>query len=78
MFDDFFRGFGFPAMGFGRNFSALAQSEWLKPTVDIAATEKEYILSVEIPGAEEKDFYLDLSDGTLSIRGEKNRRKKKI
>lgn len=34
MFDNFFHGFGFPAMGFARNFPALAQSEWLKPTVE--------------------------------------------
>lgn len=75
MFDDFFRGFGFPAMRFGRDVPALAQSEWLKPTVDVAATEKDYIISVEVPGVEEKDFNLDLSDGTLSIRGEKRQEK---
>jgi|SRR5208337_997365 len=50
MFDDFFRGFGFTAIGFGRDFPAFAQSEWLKPTVDIAVTERDYIISVEIPG----------------------------
>jgi len=71
MFDDFFRGFGFPAMGFGRVVPSLAQSEWLKPTVDIAASEREYTISVEIPGVEEKDFNLDLSDGTLRISGQK-------
>jgi HSP20 family protein len=75
MFDDFFRSFGFPAMRFDRDFPALAQSEWLRPTVDIAATEREYIISVEIPGVEEKDFNLDMSDGTLSIRGEKRQEK---
>ena len=75
VFDDFFRGFGFPAMSFGRDLPILAQSEWLKPTVDIAETEKEYVISVEIPGVEEKDFTLDLSDGTLTIRGEKRQEK---
>ncbi len=75
MFDDFFRGFGFPAIGFGRDFPALAQSAWLKPTVDIAMTARDYIISVEIPGVEERDFNLNLSDGTLTIRGEKRQEK---
>lgn len=75
LFDEFFRGFGFPSMGFGRAFPSLAQSEWLKPTVDIAATEKEYTIAVEIPGVEEKDFNLELSDGTLRIRGEKRQQR---
>ncbi len=74
MFDDFFRGFGFPAFG-QRAFPSLAQSEWLKPTVDIAANEKEYTISVESPGVEEKDLSLDLSEGTLRIRGEKRQEK---
>jgi HSP20 family protein len=71
IFDDFFRGFGPPMMGFGRELPMLAQPQWLKPTVDIAASEREYTISVEIPGVEDKDFSLDLSDGTLRIRGEK-------
>jgi HSP20 family protein len=75
MFDEFFRGFGFPAMPLGRAFPSLTQSEWIKPTVDIAAGEKEYTISVEIPGVEEKDLNLDLSDGTLRIRGEKRQEK---
>ncbi len=75
MFDEFFHGFGFPSMGLGRNFPSLAQSEWLKPTVDIEADEKEYTISVEIPGVEEKDFSLELNDSTLSIRGEKRQQK---
>lgn len=75
MFDDFFRGFGFPATGFDRVFPSLAESEWLKPTVDIAASNEEYTISVEIPGVESKDFNLDLSDGTLRISGQKRQEK---
>ncbi len=75
LFDEFLRGLGFPSTGFGRAFPSLAQSEWLKPTVDIAATEKEYTIAVEIPGVEEKDLNLELSDGTLRIRGEKRQQK---
>jgi len=70
-FEDFFRGFNFPSMGFGREFAPLVQREWLKPTLDIAASEKDYTISVEVPGVDEKDVQLELSDGTLVIKGEK-------
>jgi HSP20 family protein len=71
MFDGFFRGFGLPSMGFGRELAPLAQSEWLKPTLDLAANDKEYTISVELPGVEEKDVHLELAGDTLVIKGEK-------
>ena len=71
MFDSFFRGFGFPSMGLGRGLAPLAPSEWLKPTLDIAAGDKEYVISVELPGVDEKDVQLELSEDTLVIKGEK-------
>jgi len=75
MFENFFRGFGFPSMGLGREHSLLAQNEWLRPTLDIAAADKEYTISVELPGVDEKDVQLELSDGTLVIKGEKKQEK---
>lgn len=71
MFDGFFRGFGLPSMGIGRELAPLAQSEWLKPTLDVAANDKEYIISIELPGVDEKDVHLELSADTLVIKGEK-------
>jgi HSP20 family protein len=75
MFDSFFREFGFPSLGFGRQSAPPAQSEWLKPTLDIAANDKEYTISVELPGVDEKDVQLELSGDTLVIRGEKKQEK---
>lgn len=75
MFDNFFRGFGFPSMGFGREHSLSVPEEWLRPTLDIAAGEKEYTISVELPGVDEKDVQLELSDDTLVIKGEKKQEK---
>lgn len=45
----------------------------LKPTLDIASTDKAYTVAVEIPGVDEKDVQLELLDGALTIRGEKKR-----
>ena len=48
----------------------------LKPTLDLSATDKEYTIAVEIPGVDEKDVKLEIANDTLTIRGEKNMRKK--
>jgi HSP20 family protein len=45
----------------------------LLPAFDIAETEKEYAITGEIPGIEAKDLDVTLSDGTLTIKGEKKR-----
>ena len=41
------------------------------PAVDIEESEKEYRISAEMPGVEEKDIEVTASDDTLTIRGEK-------
>jgi len=43
----------------------------LTPTMDVTETEKEYEVTAELPGMEEKDVDITLSDGVLTIRGEK-------
>ena len=75
MFDSFFRGFGFPSTGFGWEPDSLAQTQWLKPTLDIAAGDKEYTIRVELPGVDEKDVQLELMEDTLVIKGEKKQEK---
>ena len=76
VFDDAFRGFPFATGSFGRSIPSLAPSAWLKPTMDISANEKEYTLTVELPGVEESDFQLELEGDTLKIMGEKKQEKK--
>jgi HSP20 family protein len=74
LFDDAFRRFGLPgfsAMNPGRTMPALATDALLKPSLNIAETEKEYTITVEVPGVDEKDLHLELADGTLTITGEK-------
>jgi len=39
--------------------------------MDVTETEKEYEVTAELPGLEERDVRVTLSDGVLTIRGEK-------
>jgi HSP20 family protein len=41
------------------------------PAVDIEESEKEYRISAEMPGIDEKDIEVTASDDTLTLRGEK-------
>ena len=41
------------------------------PAVDIFETEKELVLSAEIPGIDEKDIEIKVEDNTLSLKGER-------
>src|SRR5689334_16281012 len=63
MFDDF-------KSGFGRFWPEFASKD-LTPTMDVMETEKQYEVKAELPGLEEKDVSVTLTDGVLTIRGEK-------
>jgi HSP20 family protein len=62
LFDDVFRGFD-DSRFWGR------RSAW--PSVDVEETEKEYRVTAELPGLEERDVEVLLQDGLLTVRGEK-------
>jgi HSP20 family protein len=47
----------------------------LSPDVDIAETEKEITVTAELPGLDEKDIEVNISDNTLTVRGEKKAEK---
>jgi HSP20 family protein len=44
--------------------------EWL-PSLDVAETKNEIVVKAEVPGLESKDIDISLSDGLLTIKGEK-------
>jgi HSP20 family protein len=73
LFEDVFSGFRLPGPFFGGAWPQLSGTDWLKPTLDIAAAEKEYTVSVELPGVEQKDVRLEVVDDVLRITGEKKR-----
>jgi HSP20 family protein len=62
LFDDVFRGFDDSRFFSGR-------SGW--PSVDVEETEKDYRVTAELPGLEERDVEVLLHDGLLTVRGEK-------
>ena len=69
LFDDAFRGFGFPALALPR-----WPADWpgmLKPALDIQETDKQYTIALEVPGVEEKDIQITLDNDVLLVRGEK-------
>lgn len=41
------------------------------PAIDVAETPREIVVKAEVPGMDKKDLDLTLSDGLLTIRGEK-------
>jgi HSP20 family protein len=77
LFDSAFRGFGLPWSPFGQDgpLGARMTDTLLKPTLDLGATDKEYTISVEIPGVDEKEISLEIANNTLTIRGEKKQEK---
>lgn len=62
VFDKFFNDF-YP-------LSMLKEDE-LYPAFDIVENEKEYVASAELPGMDVKDIDVTLSDGILTVKGEK-------
>ena len=43
----------------------------LMPSIDVSETDKEILITVEMPGLERKDVDISLEDDVLTIRGEK-------
>lgn len=61
MFDDFF----------GGNGRSLQGGQSLTPVLDIDETEKDMVITAELPGVTEKDVEVNLTGDVLTIRGEK-------
>ncbi len=64
IFEDFWRRFDQP-------FGALGRWEAGGPRTDVAETENELEISVELPGIDQKDIDVSLTDTALTIKGEK-------
>ena len=47
----------------------------LSPSVDMSETDKQYELTVELPGMDEKDIELVVTDTTITLKGEKKAEK---
>ncbi len=62
LFDEVFRGFEDSRVWGGRG-------AW--PHIDVEETDKEYRVTAELPGLEERDVEVLLQEGLLTVRGEK-------
>lgn len=70
LFEDFSGAFDVAPFG-GR----IRPSAALSPDIDVAETDKAFEVSVDLPGVEEKDIEVSLSEGALTIKGEKKAEK---
>lgn len=66
LFDRMFEDFG---LGLAKD------REWI-PSLDVAENEGEYVVTAEIPGLAKEDIDISLSEGLLTIKGEKRQEKK--
>jgi len=66
LFDGLWRGFDLEPLQ-SRTFAPNK----FRPVVDVSETESSYEIRAELPGHEETDIELTLSDGALTLKGEK-------
>lgn len=69
LFENAFRGFGISP--YRTELPSLSVTGVMKPQVDVTASEKEYTITVEVPGVSEKDVKVEITGNTMAIRGEK-------
>lgn len=75
LFDNTLRGFGLPSFSFEVPWSQFAAPGLLRPQVNIGGNDKEYEISVEVPGVDEKDVKVEITGTTMTISGEKKQEK---
>ena len=69
-------GFPFARSRFGLEMpNVRSASIEIAPAVDVAERDKEYEITAELPGLDEKNIEVKLANGVLTIRGEKNEEK---
>jgi HSP20 family protein len=67
MFDRYTRAVGLPRNG---DQKVVAKGDWA-PRVDIAETDKEFVIKAEIPEVRKEDVKVTVDDGVLTIRGQR-------
>ena len=72
VFEDFYRPFE-SLLGLSPSRDS-AESRWM-PRVDIVKNEKDFTLTMDVPGFVAKDLNVEAHDGILSIEGERSQKK---
>lgn len=70
-----FRAFG-SAPAWPWPFASQKEGEAVRPKVDIVGSEKEYAITAELPGIDEKDIQVELKGDALIIKAEKRQEEK--
>lgn len=73
IFDSFFG----DAFGRAPLSTAVSSLSPMALQLDIAETDKAYVVTAELPGLEEKDVDITLTDGILTLKGEKQQEEEK-
>ncbi len=60
-----------------RMFDQLGWAPALVPAADVYETDDEFVVELELPGYEEKELTIEVSDHTLSVKGERAETKEK-
>lgn len=71
LFNEAFKNFGINNSPIFSGVGNQFKNGLLKPDVDISGSEKEYNITAELPGIDEKDINIELKGDTLVITGEK-------
>ncbi|MBP6914870.1 MAG: Hsp20/alpha crystallin family protein [Smithellaceae bacterium] len=66
LFDSFFRGFDIAPRRF---YDSVLKG--FSPSVDVKENDKEFIIRAELPGVEEKDVEVTVTNDSVTIKGEK-------
>ncbi len=66
LFEDFFQGFDLSPFG-----GETGVASPVSPRIDVSQTDAEIQVTAELPGMDENDLDVSLSDNVLTIRGEK-------
>lgn len=70
LFEDFFRGFDITPFG-----TMSERMRVFSPSIDVKEDEKEISVLAELPGMDEKDIEVLLTENTLTLKGEKKEEK---
>jgi len=72
LFDDAFR--GFPAFGRSSLWGQMLNEDFVptfRANVNVSSDDRQYTITLEAPGMEQKDLSIELKDRALFIRGDK-------
>lgn len=79
LFDDVWHSFGVPSVSrenlptseLGSNLFGHSALSDFRAKLDVAGSEKEYEVSIDIPGLSEDDIQIELNGSTLTVKGQK-------